>query len=109
MDNGLLHSNCRHRFSAYVSGFTDLTPPTPDEGHEGYKATQKQRYLEHQIRAYKRMEAAAINEHYLAKAQQAQLRDHVDKHNLPRRRYREQMKTLDRRVTADFTPSRTPQ
>lgn len=70
VDNGLLHTNCRHRFSAYVPGFTGLTPPTPDEGHEGYKAPQKQRYLEHQIRVFKRMEAAAINEHDLAKAQQ---------------------------------------
>ncbi len=112
VDNGLLHPNCRHRFSAYVPGFTDLTPPAPDEGNEGYKATQKQRYLERQIRSSKRMEAAAIDEHDLAKAQQrrrnyqAQLRDHVDKHNLPRRRYREQMKTPGGRVTADFTPRR---
>lgn len=110
VENGLLHPNCRHRFSAYVPGFTDLTPPTPDEGNEGYKATQKQRYLERQIRASKRMEAAAIDEHDLAKAQQrrrnyqAQLRDHVDKHNLPRRRHREQMKTPGGRVTANFEP-----
>lgn len=110
VDNGLLHPNCRHRFSAYVPGFTDLTPPEPDEGHEGYKATQKQRYLERQIRASKRMEAAAIDDDALAKAQkrrrnyQAQLRDHVDKHNLPRRRYREQLKTPGGRVSVDYTP-----
>ena len=108
--NGLHHVNCRHRHSAYVPGFTDLTPPTPDEGHEGYKATQKQRYLERQIRASKRMEAAAIDEHDLAKAQQrrrnyqAQLRDHVDKYDLPRRRNREQLKKPGGRVTANFEP-----
>ena len=107
---GLHHVNCRHRHSAYVPGFTDLTPPTPDEGHEGYKATQKQRYLERQIRASKRMEAAAIDEHDLAKAQQrrrnyqAQLRDHVDKYDLPRRRHREQLKKPGGRVTADYEP-----
>ena len=107
---GLHHVNCRHRHSAYVPGFTDLTPPTPDEGHEGYKATQKQRYLERQIRASKRMEAAAIDEHDLVKAQQrrrnyqAQLRDHVDKYDLPRRRHREQLKKPGGRVTADYEP-----
>lgn len=110
VENGLLHPNCRHRFSAYVPGFTDLTPPTPDEGNVGYKATQKQRYLERQIRASKRMEAAAIDEHDLRTAQQrrrnyqAQLRDHIEKHDLPRRRHREQLKTPGGRVTADFTP-----
>lgn len=112
VDNGLLHPNCRHRFSAYVPGFTDLTPPTPDEDHAGYKATQKQRYLERQIRASKRMEAAAIDEHELRSAQQrrrnyqAQLRDHVDKHNLPRRRHREQLRKPGTITAADYIPKR---
>lgn len=110
---GLHHPNCRHRHSAYVPGITPLTPPEPDPGHEGYKATQKQRYLERQVRASKRMEAAAIDEHDLAKAQQrrrnyqAQLRDHVDKYDLPRRRHREQLKKPGGRVTADYQPQRT--
>lgn len=107
---GLHHPNCRHRHSAYVPGFTDLTPPAPDEGNEGYRATQKQRYLERQIRASKRMEAAAIDERDLhaarqrKRAYQAKLRDHIAEHDLPRRRHREQLKTPGGRVTADFTP-----
>lgn len=110
VDNGLLHPNCRHRFSAYVPGFTDLTPPEPDEGNEGYNATQKQRYLERQIRASKRMEAAAVNDEALAKARQrkhayqAKLRDHIAEHDLPRRRHREQLKFPGGRVAADYTP-----
>lgn len=107
---GLHHANCRHRHSAYVPGITPLTPPEPDPGHEGYKATQKQRYLERQIRASKRMEAAAIDEHDLhaarqrKRAYQAKLREHIAEHDLPRRRYREQLKTPGGRVTADYTP-----
>lgn len=110
VDNGLLHPNCRHRFSAYVPGFTDLTPPEPDEGNEGYNATQKQRYYERQIRASKRMEAAAVNDEALTKARQrkhayqAKLRDHIAEHDLPRRRHREQLKFPGGRVTVDYTP-----
>lgn len=110
VDNGLLHPNCRHRFSAYVPGFTDLTPPAQDEDNEGYKATQKQRYLERQIRSSKKMEAAALSEEEKLKARQrqrtyqAKLRDHVDEHNLPRYRHREQLKRPGGSVTADFEP-----
>lgn len=107
---GLHHPNCRHRHSAYVPGFTDLTPPEPDEGNEGYHATQKQRYLERQIRASKRMEAAAIDEHDLhaarqrKRAYQAKLRDHIAEHDLPRRRYREQLKKPGTITAADYMP-----
>ena len=109
---GLHHVNCRHRHSAYVPGITPLTPPEPDPGHEGYKATQKQRYLERQIRASKRMEAAAIDEHDKHKARQrkrnyqAQLRDHVAMHDLPRRRHREQLKKPGTITAADYMPKR---
>lgn len=94
---GLHHPNCRHTHSAFVPGFTDLTPPKMDEDHEGYKATQKQRYLERQVRASKKMEAAALSEEAKLKARQrtrtyqARIRDHVKKHNLPRYRHREQV------------------
>ena len=99
IDNGLFHPNCRHQLSAFVPGFTDLTPPKPDKGNEGYKATQKQRYLERQVRASKKMEAAALTEEDKLKARQrtrtyqARIREHVKKHNLPRYRHREQLKT----------------
>lgn len=95
---GLHHPNCRHRHSAFVPGFTDLTPPKADVDHAGYKATQQQRYLERQVRASKKMEAAALTEEAKLKARQrtrtyqARIRDHVAEHNLPRYRHREQIK-----------------
>ena len=95
--HGLGHPNCRHRWSAYIPGITSTTPPEPDPGHEGYKATQKQRYLEREIRASKRMEEAALTEQARMDARQrtrtyqAKLRDHITEHNLPRYRHREQL------------------
>ncbi|QNE90263.1 hypothetical protein H0194_04600 [Corynebacterium incognita] len=98
--SGLHHPNCRHHHSAYIPGYTNLQPVTPpDDDHAGYKATQKQRYYERQIRASKRMEAAAINDKDIKAARQrtrtyqAKLRDHIAEHDLPRRRHREQMRT----------------
>lgn len=97
--SGLHHPNCRHTTSAYVPGFTRLGAPVHvDDGHAGYKATQKQRYLERQIRASKRMEAAAVEEQDVRaalerkRAYQKKLREHVAKWDLPRRRRREQLR-----------------
>lgn len=107
---GLHHPNCRHRHSAYVPGYTDLTPPEPDPGNTGYKATQKQRYLEREIRASKRMEEAALTEQAQLEARrrtrtyQAKLRDHVEEHDLPRRRDREQLRKPGGTVSANYTP-----
>lgn len=94
---GLHHPNCKHRHSAYVPGITRTTTPEPDPNHEGYKATQKQRRLEREIRASKRMEEAALTEQARMDARQrtrtyqAKLRDHITEHNLPRYRHREQL------------------
>lgn len=96
--SGLHHVNCRHTHSGYVPGFTRVSDAPYDGDDSGYKATQKQRYLERQIRASKRMEAAAIDEADVRAARQrknayqAKLRDHVAKHDLPRRRHREQLR-----------------
>lgn len=96
--NGILTHNCRHTHSAYIPGYTRVSDTPYDGDDSGYKATQKQRYLERQIRASKRMEAAAIDEADLRAARQrknayqAKLRAHVAKHDLPRRRHREQVR-----------------
>jgi len=96
--SGLHHPNCRHTHSAYIPGYTRVSDVPYDDDDSGYKATQKQRYYERQIRASKRMEAAAIDEtdvraaRQRTKAYQAKLRDHVSKHDLPRRRHREQVR-----------------
>lgn len=97
-ESGLHHPNCRHTHSAYIPGYTRVSYAPYDGDDSGYKATQKQRYLERQIRASKRMEAAAIDEtdvraaRQRTKAYQAKLRDHVAEHDLPRRRHREQLR-----------------
>ncbi|AWB84784.1 phage minor capsid protein [Corynebacterium liangguodongii] len=105
--HGLHHPNCRHRHSAYVPGITNTTPPQPNPNHEGYKATQKQRRLEREIRASKRMEEAALSEQARMDARQRtrtyqqKLREHIAQHDLPRYRKREQL-TKPGGIIADF-------
>lgn len=91
---GLFHPGCRHSISAYQPG---ITPPmTGTEDSKAYEAVQKQRYLERQIRASKRMAAAAMDPAAARKAKartlayQAKLREHVERYDLKRLRYREQ-------------------
>lgn len=92
---GLQHCNCRHSFSLYQEGVTRPHGETADP--KGYAAGQKQRYLERQIRASKRLEAAAMDDESRKAAQarirayQAKLRDHVAANDLKRLRYREQI------------------
>lgn len=99
--SGLHHINCRHTHSAYIPGYTRVSDAPYDGDDSGYKATQKQRYLERQIRASKRMKAAGIDETDVRAARQrknayqAKLRAHVAEHDLPRRRHREQVAKLD--------------
>ena len=95
---GLHHPHCRHSHSAYVPGHTRIDLREEPYDDSGYKATQKQRYYERQIRASKRMEAAAISDadkqaaRQRIRTYQAKLRDHVEKNDLPRRRHREQLR-----------------
>jgi len=99
--HGFRHANCKHRVSAYIPGFTRTNDAPYDGDDSGYKATQKQRYLERQIRKSKMMEAAAIDETDVREARmrirnyQKKLRDHVGEHDLPRRRHREQVRNVD--------------
>lgn len=60
---GFRHVGCRHTWSAYVPG-AKLPTPEPDPDHEGYKATQKQRYYERKIREWRRAEAVAVDKQY---------------------------------------------
>ena len=99
--NGFEHPNCRHTISVYQPGTTPRETPKLDPNHEGYKATQKQRYYEREIRASKRMESAAITDadktaaRSRARAYQGKLREHIREHDLQRRRHREQVRTAD--------------
>lgn len=95
---GFEHPNCRHTVTAFLPGFTDTTPPAVDTDHEGYKATQKQRYYEREIRKSRRMKQAAIDEDGRKNAEarrrqyEKKLRGHIREHDLPRRRHREKLR-----------------
>lgn len=96
--HGFEHPNCRHSVTVYLPGFTDTTTPAVDPDHVGYKATQKQRYYEREIRKSRRMEQAAIDEDGRKNAEarrrqyEAKLRDHIREYDLPRRRHREKLR-----------------
>lgn len=99
--NSIILHNCRHTISVYQPGTTPRETPKQDPNHEGYKATQKQRYYEREIRASKRMEEAALTDadktaaRSRTRAYQGKLRDHVKEYDLQRRRHREQVRTAD--------------
>lgn len=92
---GLHHPNCRHSESIYIPGVTQKRKAEHDP--EGYEAKQQQRRLEREIRASKRMEAAAMDDTAKraaaarTRAYQKKLREHVDAHDLKRLRAREQV------------------
>jgi hypothetical protein len=92
---GLQHTNCRHSVSAFIPGVTPPMKGTADP--EGYAATTKLRYLERQVRASKRMQAAAMDDAALAaakartRAYQAKIRDLVATTSAKRQPYRERL------------------
>lgn len=100
MEEGLMHPNCRHNLSTYFPGITAL-PKVPDEEKalENYKYEQQQRYIERQIRKYKRLAEGSIDEENQKKYQdkvkewQAIQREHLKENPQLRRAYnREQNK-----------------
>ncbi|MGV0870028.1 phage minor capsid protein [Corynebacterium kalidii] len=111
--NGLHHPNCRHTHTAYLPGFTEPLPVADDPDHAGYKATQRQRYYEREIRRSQRMEAAATTPEAKAKAAarrrayEAKLATHRKQWDLPRRRHRELLRGPSSGAAAAGRP-RTP-
>jgi hypothetical protein len=91
---GLLHPNCRHSVSAYLPGLTRQPAPVPARGT--YEQSQQQRYLERQVRAWKRRTATALDENARrlanarVRAYQARIRQLVDETGMPRKSHREQ-------------------
>lgn len=96
---GIVVHNCRHRDTAYTPG--DPTPQvpmdTPAENKRKYKASQKQRYMERQLRRWKRREAVALSplDRDTARAKTTEwnrrIREHVNNHDhLSRWSHREQ-------------------
>nr|WP_202437624.1 phage minor capsid protein [Streptomyces sp. SID5910] len=94
---GLLHVNCRHRLSAYLPGVSRIPKAQPSRGT--YEDTQRQRYFERQIRKWKRLEAAGLDEQAAKAARarvrsyQARIRELTAETGLPRKSHREQLNT----------------
>lgn len=94
---GLMHPNCRHDISIYLPGLT--RPPAPVPARATYEQTQQQRYFERQIRAWKRREAAALDDaartaaRARVRAYQGRVRELIAATGLPRKSHREQLTT----------------
>jgi len=100
MDNGLFHPNCRHNMGTYFEGVNTLPEQVDDkEALKNYDTEQKQRYMERQVRKYKRREAGSQDSQNIKKSNdkvkewQANLREHLkDNPQLRRESWREQVK-----------------
>ena len=94
---GLFHPNCRHSLSAYLPGVTTRPQSPPHPQGATYEDTQQQRYLERQVRTWKRRSAAAMDDQARRKANarvreyQARIRQLTDAKGLARKRQREQI------------------
>lgn len=92
---GFQHPSCRHSISLWQPGIS--RPPQQPEGRATYEDTQRQRYLERQVRAWKRREAAGLDEAAQARARarvrayQARLRELTRETGLARQPSREQI------------------
>ncbi|MFM9602689.1 phage minor capsid protein [Streptomyces turgidiscabies] len=93
---GLMHPNCRHSISIYLPGVTRPLPPKADRTRATYEQSQQQRYLERQVRKWKREAAGAIDDKKRARANakireyQGRIRELVAETGLPRKSHREQ-------------------
>ncbi|MDK8241720.1 phage minor capsid protein [Corynebacterium coyleae] len=101
LDAGYHHPNCRHSEGAYIPGYTSNQPDVVDEAENErqYKALQRQRQIERNIRQWKKRQAVALTPEQQAyarrkvRAWQATQRDHVKTHAFLTRRYeREQLR-----------------
>lgn len=97
----LFHPNCRHSLSAWLPGVTTRpqAPPTPGTTYED---TQRQREIERHIRAWKRRQAAAMDEGARraagarVRAWQKEMREHLAAHeHLRRKPERERLPRAD--------------
>jgi hypothetical protein len=94
---GLFHPNCRHSLAAYLPGVTRRPQAPPHPHGATYEDTQQQRYLERQVRAWKRRRAAAMDDVARARANarvrdyQARIRTLTNAKGLARKSAREQI------------------
>jgi hypothetical protein len=94
---GLFHPNCRHSVGLYDRRISTIPKRTADP--QGDQLRQQQRYLERQVRSWKRREVSALSPAEAAKAKakvgewQSSLRSFVADNDRKRLRYREQIKS----------------
>ena len=102
VSRGYHHVNCRHSEGAYIPGYTSNQPEVVDEAENErqYKALQRQRQIERNIRQWRKREAVALTPQERAYAKrkirtwQAAQREHVKSHSYLTRRYeREKVRT----------------
>ncbi|MBP1999748.1 hypothetical protein J2Z69_000767 [Paenibacillus shirakamiensis] len=99
MAAGLFHPHCRHNMTTFIPGVSTIPKPVDEDlALENYDAEQKQRYMERQIRKYKRREAGSVDEDNQAAAAakvkewQGRIREHLkDNPQLRRDRAREKI------------------
>lgn len=92
IDAGLLHPNCRHTLTTYFPGITQV-PKAQDEEEalSNYKAEQEQRYMERQIRKWKRFREGTLDEDNRAMADskvkewESKLQEHLSNNKQLRR------------------------
>jgi hypothetical protein len=96
---GLYHPNCRHSLRPFLPGLTRPPAHAPGPARATYEDTQRQRYLEGQLRAWQRREAVALDEAARRRARvsigayQLRLAALSRSTGLPRQRDREQVST----------------
>lgn len=92
---GLFHPNCTHRLGLFVPGLTRRMRDTPNP--DGYEDRQRQRYMERNVRQWKRREAAAMSPEQREYAKrhrkewQRRLREFTEEKDRRRLYYREQI------------------
>lgn len=68
MAEGAFHPACRHTLATWFPGISQMPKPAdPDKAEALYEAEQQQRYMERQIRRYKRLELGSLDEANQAK------------------------------------------
>ncbi|MFF0512435.1 phage minor capsid protein [Streptomyces sp. NPDC004250] len=104
---GIVVHNCRHSISIYLPGLTRSPGPKKARSRATYEQSQQQRYLERQVRAWKRRAAGALDDDKRRRANaqvrdyQGRIRELVADTGLPRKSHREQIDVEARPATAE--------
>lgn len=102
-----LHPNCRHQLYMYIPGVTKVADlPNDVETKEHYKAEQKQRYYEREIRKYKRLRDGAVDPEN-RRAYDARVKEWTAKHDQHLKEY-EYLRRNSKRLAPGYTGDGKP-